>query len=161
MGEEYVPTGVDEWIKFMKWILNADPVSSLQIGAVRSMSPSMRYLILRGLEFLSALQQAKVECKGRGSNLYDECVREVVEARTGVDFETFLNGLKNLSTVATYLRSLSSNAQYLVSKVTKYILLGERREVSYNIGGWLGKSGIEFSRLVGGLRKVRKRSELD
>ena len=145
MGEEYIPTGVDEYIKFMKWVLNADPISSLQIAAVKNMNPASRYIIMRGIEFLEALQQAKVECKGRKNR--EACVKEVTEARTGVDYETLMNGLKNLSTIATYLRSLSPNAQYLVSRVTKYILLGERRTVNYEIGGWLGNKGIEFSRL--------------
>ncbi len=153
MGEEFIPTGVDEYIKFMKWVLNADPISSLQIAAVKSMNPAMRYLVMRGIEFLEAYQQAKVECKGRKNR--DACVKEVTELRTGVDFGTVMNGLKNLSTIATYLRSLSPNAQYLVSRVTKYILLGERRTVNYEIGGWVGGNrGIEFSR-------IGRRSEAD
>lgn len=142
---EGIPTGVDEWIKFMKWVLNADPISSLQIAAVKKMNPASSYIVMRGIEFLSAVQQAKVECKD--SRNRPDCEREVVERRTGVDYETVMNGLKNLSAVATFLRSLSPNAQYLVSRVTKYILLGERRNVNYQIGGWLGGKGFELSML--------------
>ena len=139
-------SSVDEYIKFMNWILNADPVSSLQIAGVRSMSPSMRYVIMRGLEYLAALQQAKEECGAR--DLSDKCLRETVERRTGVDFETVMNGIKNLNTVSTSLRALSKNAQQLIARVTKYILLGEQREVRYEIGGWLRPGGMEIAKLT-------------
>jgi len=143
-------SSVDEYIKFMNWILNADPVSSLQIAGVRQMSPSMRYIIMRGLEYLSALQQALKECKT--DDIGSKCVRETVERRTGVDFETVMNGIKNLNTVTTSLRALSRNAQQLIARVTKYILLGERREVRYEIGGWLSRPGFELSKLAKGGR---------
>jgi hypothetical protein len=100
---------------------------------------------MRGLEYLSALQQAKEECGT--TDMKDRCVKETVERRTGVDYETVMNGIKNLSTVATSLRSLSKNAQNLIARVTRYILLGERREVRYEIGGWLSRPGFEVSRL--------------
>ncbi len=141
-------SSVDEYIKFMNWILNADPVSSLQIAGVRSMSPSMRYIIMRGLEYVATLQQAREECGAK--NLNDKCLREIVERRTGVDFETVMNGIKNLNTVSTSLRALSRNAQQLIARVTKYILLGERREVRYEIGGWLSRPSFELSRLTKG-----------
>jgi len=141
-------SSVDEYIKFMNWILNADPVSSLQIAGVTSMSPSMKYIVFRGLEYLATLQQAREECGKK--DLKDSCIRDVVERRTGVDFETVMNGIKNLSTVATSLRALSKNAQQLIARVTKYILLGERREVRYEIGGWLRPGGApEIARLSG------------
>ncbi len=147
MSEE-ITSSVDEFIKFMKWILNADPISSLQIAGVKSMSPSMRYIVVRGLECLSALQQAMKECNAKRMN--DKCVMEVLERRVGLDYETVMNAIKNLSTVATNLRSFSRNAQRLVALATKYILLGERREVRYHIGGWLDRGGFEISRLRGG-----------
>lgn len=112
------------------------------------MSPSMRYIIMRGLEYIAALQQAKEECGAK--SLKDRCVMEVVEKRTGVDFETVMNGVRNLSTVATSLRALSRNAQQLIARVTKYILLNERREVRYEICGWLTRPGFELSRLAKG-----------
>ena len=40
VGEEYVPTGVDEFKKFMEWLLNADPIVALAIAGVKRMSPS-------------------------------------------------------------------------------------------------------------------------
>ena len=144
MSEEY-PSSVKEFIRFMKWILNADPISSLQIAAVRGMSPSMRYIIMRGIDYLNAFQHAFQECKTK--DLQNECVKKVVEKRTGVDYETALNGIKNLSTVATILRSLSKNAQNLVAHAVRYILLGMRHEVRYNIGGWLsGSEGFDITR---------------
>lgn len=146
-----ISSAVDEYIKFMNFMLKADPVSSLQIAAIRKMSDSMRYIVLRGLELTASLQQAMTECKA--DDLKNECVRETVERRTGLDFETVMNGVKNLSTVATVLRCISRNSQQLVARATKYILLGEKREIRYDIGGWLGGRGLEISRLTRGSKE--------
>ena len=133
-------SSVDEYIKFMKWLLTANPISALQIAGVRRMSPSMRYIVMRGLEFTAALEQAMTECGSK--DMRDKCVIEKVEEMTGVDFDTVRNGVKNLNAVAKSLMALSPNAQQLTARVTRYILLGERREVRYEIGGWLSRGGM-------------------
>jgi len=145
VSEEYVPTGVDEFKKFMDWLLNADPIVALAIAGVKRMSPSAKYIVRCGQKYVAALKQAFRECKSK--DLRSKCVREVAELRAGVDFNTIMNGIKNFFELSLALRSESPNAQRLIAKVSSNILLGERREVSYHIGGWLGRSGIEFTRL--------------
>jgi len=151
VSEEYIPTGVDEWKKFMEWLLNADPIVTLAIAGVKRMNSAAKYIVRCGQKYVAALKQAFSECGSK--DLKNSCVREVAERRAGVDFDTIMNGIMNFYALSLALRSESRNAQRLVARVAKIILLGERREVSYHIGGWLGSGGFEFSRLG------KKRSE--